>query len=82
MMTSAETMLFAVANFTFEMPRSATTHAEKKSVAMFIEKIVLEKSYSAQLQRSLLGASAVGEDSIKFSAIASWCVDIAEVVEK
>jgi hypothetical protein len=52
----ADTNPFATANFVFDTPRSATIHAEKNSVVMFIEKIVLEKSYSAQLHLSFAGA--------------------------
>ena len=56
--TSAETRDFAIANRVLETPRSATIHADRKSVPIFIENIVLEKSYITQLHRSRAGASA------------------------
>jgi hypothetical protein len=52
-------MLLATAAIVFDAPTSLTSHTAKKSVAMFIEKIVLEKSYRAQLHRSRAGARLV-----------------------
>jgi hypothetical protein len=42
--TSNEEMLLATAAIVFEAPTSFTSHTAKNSVAMFIEKIVFEKS--------------------------------------
>jgi hypothetical protein len=42
--TSADEILLATAAMVFDVPTSLTSHTAKKSVAMFIEKIVLEKS--------------------------------------
>jgi hypothetical protein len=42
--TSNEEMLLATAAIVFDAPTSLTSHTAKNSVAMFIEKIVFEKS--------------------------------------
>src|SRR6185437_9866336 len=55
-MTRSEPTELAAAYIVFDAPRSPTSHTEKYSVATFIEKIVLEKSYNAQLHRSRAGA--------------------------
>ena len=57
--TSTEETLLAIAAIVFEAPTSLTSHTAKKSVAMFIEKMVFEKSYSAQLNLSRNGARFV-----------------------
>jgi hypothetical protein len=44
------------ATIVFDAWRSETNQTAKYNVAIFIEKIVFAKSYSAQLQRSLVGA--------------------------
>jgi hypothetical protein len=54
--TRSDEMLLATAAIVFDAPTSFTSHTAKNSVAMFIEKIVLEKSYNAQLHRSIAGA--------------------------
>ena len=59
MTTSNEETLLATAAIVLEAPTSWTSHTAKKSVAMFIEKIVLEKSYNAQLNLSRNGARVV-----------------------
>src|SRR5919201_1063142 len=48
--TSALANALADAYSVFDEPRSLTSHTAKYSVAMFIEKMVFAKSYSAQLQ--------------------------------
>src|SRR5665647_3934432 len=50
--TSAETSDFAIVKRVIETPMSLTIHAARKRVPIFIENIVLEKSYIAQLRRS------------------------------
>ena len=54
--TSTDEKLLATAAIVFDAPMSSMSHTAKNSVAMFIEKIVFEKSYSAQAQRSRAGA--------------------------
>ena len=44
MTTSSEDMLLATAAMVFDAPTSSMSHTAKNSVAMFIEKMVLEKS--------------------------------------
>src|SRR5690349_9350602 len=50
------------------------SHTEKYSVATFIEKIVLAKSYSAQLARSMTGARGVGWDDAGI-VDDGWCMN-------
>jgi len=59
----AEANALAAACIVFETPRSLTSHTVKYSVATFIEKIVFEKSYNAQLMRSIIGARTTGRTS-------------------
>src|SRR5829696_4031168 len=54
--TSADATAFAIPTIVFVAPRSVTNHTVKYNVAMFIEKMVLAKSYIAQLHRSRRGA--------------------------
>src|SRR5665213_3278620 len=55
-MTRIDAIPFPSATSVLEPRRSETIHTAKYSVAIFIEKIVFAKSYSAQLQRSRAGA--------------------------
>ncbi len=57
-------MALATASVVFDTPRSLTSQTAKYRVATFIEKIVFEKSYSAQLMRSMNGARVVAGASL------------------
>src|SRR5262245_9184025 len=61
--TSAEAIALAVASIVLETPRSVTSHTAKYNVAMFMEKMVLAKSYNAQLHRSTRGARSIARIS-------------------
>src|SRR5438105_2513383 len=64
---------FAIAYTRSVEPRSLTIQTEKYSVATFIEKIVFEKSYSAQLHRSTAGARTTGRISPSESTTGIAC---------
>src|SRR3954469_10522242 len=70
---SADAIALAVASIVFETPRSLTSHTVKYRVATFIEKIVLEKSYNAQLTRSISGARMVARASPSARIIGITC---------
>src|SRR6185503_8617244 len=53
----------AAASSVLDTPKSSTSHTVKYNVAMFIEKMVLEKSYNAQLERSSVGARSTARIS-------------------
>ena len=52
----ADEIPLSSATIVFDAWRSETNQTAKYNVAIFIEKIVFAKSYSAQLHRSLAGA--------------------------
>src|SRR5581483_10007495 len=61
--TRIDATAFATALVVFDAPRSLTSHTVKYNDAMFIEKMVFAKSYSAQLNRSNAGARSTGRIS-------------------
>src|SRR4030095_6918463 len=61
--TRIDAIAFSVAYRVLVEPRSSTSQAAKYSDATFMEKIVFEKSYSAQLSRSTIGARTTGRIS-------------------
>src|SRR5678816_503003 len=71
--TSADAIAAAAASIVFDTPRSLTSHTVKYSVATFIEKIVFEKSYNAQLMRSINGARTTGRTSPSINTSGMAC---------
>ena len=75
--TIADAIALATAYTRSVDPRSLTIQTEKYSVATFIEKIVFEKSYSAQLHRSSAGARTTGRTSPSGSTMGIACCGCA-----
>src|SRR5215475_5311082 len=84
--TRIDAIALSSAYSVFVEPRSSTSQAAKYSDATFMEKIVFEKSYSAQLSRSKSGARTTGRISpparIRGGACSTCVIDDIEGSER